>query len=248
MFDLSGKIALVTGASGSLGGPIAIALAEAGADVACHYHSNRDKIDELVATITGTGRRSVGIQADLTVPEQAESLVVKTVAELGDVNILVNNAGISRDALLVRQSPEHVEEIIRHNLNSMFYITNHAARIMAKNRWGRLIHMGSVVTYMGSHAQSAYAASKAGVMGMSRAIAREMGGRGITSNVVAPGLISAGMTDNMSPGRKEQLMPLIALGRTGDVREVAAAVVFLASEEAGYITGTVLHVNGGMYM
>jgi 3-oxoacyl-[acyl-carrier protein] reductase len=248
MFDLGGKVALVTGASGSLGWPISKALAGAGADVACHCYKNREKVDSLASEIRGMGRKSTVIQADLTDAAKAEWVIEQTVKELGNIHILVNNAGISKDSLLIKHTPELVDEILRNNLISMFYITQPAARIMAKNRWGRLIHIGSVVTYMGSHAQSAYAASKAGVMGMSRGIAREMGRRGITSNVVAPGFISAGMSEAMSDLRKEQLMPLIAVGRTGRVEEVAAAVVFLASEEAGYITGTVLHVNGGMYM
>ncbi len=248
MFDLSGKVALVTGSSGSLGRPIAKALAEAGADVACHYHRNRESAEELQNGIKAIGRKSVILQGDLTKSDEAEHIVEETVEHLGDLHILINNAGISREALFIRQPPELVEEVLRNNLVSMFNVTRDASKIMAKNRWGRLIHMGSVVTYMGSTAQSAYAASKAGIMGMSRALAREFGGRNITSNVIAPGLISAGMSDEMSEDRKKVLMPVIALGRMGKVEEVAGTAVFLASEEAGYITGTVLHVNGGLYM
>jgi len=248
MFDLSGKVALVTGSSGSLGHVIAKALGDAGADVACHYFKNRETAEETSKAIHAMGRNSALIQGDLTRLEEGERVVDETVKELGNLHILVNNSGISRQALFIRQPADLISEVLKNNLESMFFISQAAARVMAKNRWGRLIHLGSVVTYMGSTAQSAYAASKAGAMGMSRAIARELGARNITSNVVAPGLISTGMTEEMTEDRRNVLLPLIALGRTGTAAEVAGTVVFLASEEAGYITGTVIHVNGGLYM
>ncbi len=247
-FDLDGKTALVTGASGSLGQPIARALAEAGADVACHYNTNQESISKLVEEIKALGRNAAALQADLTEPGEAARLVRETIDALGSLSILVNNAGVSREALIIRQSPELVQEVLRTNLETMFFMSQAAAKTMTKQRWGRLIHIGSVVTYMGSTAQSAYAASKAGVMGMSRAIARELGSRNITSNVIAPGLIDAGMADAMSEERRKFLMPFIAAGRMGRVEEVAGAVVFLASDIASYITGTVLHVNGGLHM
>jgi len=248
MFDLTGKIALVTGSSGSLGRAIAIALAEAGADVACHYHTNRGSAEALAGEILRMGRRSVLVQGDLRDPDVAERIVDETVKALGDLHILINNAGVNRECLLIRMDPGHVEGVLETNLASMMHVARAAARRMAKNRWGRLIHLGSVVAHLGSTAQVAYAASKAGVEGMSRAIAREMGPRNITSNVLAPGLISAGMSNEITDERRDILTRIIALGRTGEAREVAAAAVFLASEEAGYITGTVLHVNGGMHM
>jgi len=248
MFDLSGKVALVTGSSGSLGGTIAKSLALAGADVACHYHERPEPAAALVDEIVGMGRRSVLLQGDLSDPEEAERVVEEAVAQLGTLHILVNNAGVNREALLIRQTPQLVEEVLRSNLASMLYMSRAAAKVMAKQRWGRLIHLGSVVAHTGSTAQAAYAASKAGIEGMSRAIARELGPRNVTSNVLAPGFISGGMSERMSEERRALLLAYIALGRTGEVEEVAAGAVFLASEEAGYITGTVLHVNGGMYM
>jgi len=248
MFDLSGKCVLVTGSSGSLGHVIAHSFAAAGADVACHYFKNRDAAEETAKAIGELGRKSVSICGDLTITEEAERVIDETVEKLGNLHVLVNNAGVSKQGLFIRQGPELIGEVLKNNLESMFFISKAAARVMAKNRWGRLIHLGSVVTYMGSTAQSAYAASKAGAMGMSRAIARELGGRNITSNVVAPGLIDTGMTDAMSDERRKVLMPFIAVGRTGTAEEVAATCVFLASEEASYITGTVIHVNGGLYM
>jgi 3-oxoacyl-[acyl-carrier protein] reductase len=175
-------------------------------------------------------------------------MVDQVVEKLGNLHILVNNAGVNRESLLIRQKPELVKEVLAKNLESMIYTSRAASRIMAKNKWGRLIHIGSVVAHTGNTAQVAYAASKAGINGMSRAIAREMGLRNITSNVIAPGFLSSGMTERISGERKEELMKYIALNRTGTAREVACAVVYLASEEAGYITGAVLHINGGLNM
>ncbi len=248
MFDLSGKVALVTGSSGSLGGTIARSLAGAGADVACHYHEHAEPAAALMDEIIGMGRRSVLLKGDLSEPQEAERVVEEAVAQLGALHILVNNAGVNREALLIRQTPQLVEEVLKNNLSSMLYMSRAAARVMARQRWGRLIHLGSVVAHTGSTAQAAYAASKAGIEGMSRAIARELGPRNVTSNVLAPGFISGGMSERMGEERRALLLAYIALGRTGEVEEVAAGAVFLASEEAGYITGTVLHVNGGMYM
>lgn len=248
MFDLSDKKALVTGASGSLGKEIAIALAEAGADVACHCFKNREAAEELRKRIENLGRKSIVVQADLTDASEAERVVRETVEGLGDLHILVNNAGVNRQSLFLRQKPGMAEDVLINNLATQIHVAQSAARVMAKNKWGRLIHMGSVVAHMGSIAEVSYASSKAGVEGMSRGIARELGGRNVTSNVVAPGFISAGMAHEMSDERREYFMKLIALGRTGEPRDVAAAVVFLACEEANYITGAVLHVNGGMYM
>jgi 3-oxoacyl-[acyl-carrier protein] reductase len=248
MFDLSGKVALVTGASGSLGRAIALALAGAGADIACHYHTRQEEAERVASEVRAIGRRSVVLTADLRDAQQAEKLVDQTVEQLGNLHILVNNAGVNREALLIRQTSELIDEVFGNNLASMLHVAAAAARKMAKNHWGRMIHIGSVVAHTGSTAQAAYAASKAGVEGMSRAIAREMGGRNITSNVLAPGLIEGGMSEHMSDDRRQQLMAFIALGRTGTPEEVGAAAVFLASEEASYITGTVLHVNGGLFM
>lgn len=248
MFDLSGKIALVTGSSGSIGREIAIALAERGADIACHYFSNREAAESLLLRVRELGVNGVIVQGDLTIHGDADRAVAETVDNLGNIHILVNTAGINRESLLIRQKPELVKDILAVNLESMLYTSRAASRIMARNKWGRLIHMGSVVAHTGSTAQVAYAASKAGVNGMSRAIAREMGARNITSNVIAPGFISSGMTGDMSDERKEELMKYITINRTGTSREVACAVVYLASEEAGYITGAVIHINGGLYM
>lgn len=248
MFDLTGKIALVTGASGSIGRVITLGLASAGADVACHYHTRKDEAAKLADEVRGLGRRSIAIQADLTDGSQADRIVDEVVEALGDLNILVNNAGVGREGLLFRESPEVVREVLQTNLASMLFMSRAAGRRMAKNRWGRLIHMGSVISHSGLAGVSTYAASKAGVEGMSRAIARELGNRNVTSNVLAPGFIDVGMTESMSGELQNELMQYIALGRKGTAEEIAAAAVYLASEEAGYITGAVLHVNGGLQM
>jgi 3-oxoacyl-[acyl-carrier protein] reductase len=248
MFELSGKAALVTGASGSLGRAISLALADAGADIACHYNSRRESAEELASKIRELGRKAVTIQADLTDASDCEKLVEKVVEALGDINILVNNAGMSHEALLFRESPEEIEKVLRTNLASMLFMSRAAARRMVKSRWGRLIHMGSVIAHSGFAGISVYAASKSGVEGMSRALAREFGPRRVTSNVLAPGFIDVGMTESMSDGLQKQLMQYIALGRKGTADEIGAAAVYLASEEAAYVTGTVLHVNGGLQM
>ncbi len=248
MFDLTGKVALVTGASGSLGEAISLSLAGAGADVACHYHTNEKAARKTVESVKGMGRRSLLLQADVRVGEEADRLIKQVVEGLGDLHILINNAGVNRESLLIRQSPELVKEVLESNLAGMLLLSRAAARKMAKNRWGRLIHMGSVVAHTGLTGQAAYAASKAGIEGMSRAIARELGPRNVTSNVLAPGFIDVGMSEGMSDKLQEELMQYIALGRKGTAGEVGAAVVFLSSEEAGYITGAVLHVNGGLQM
>jgi 3-oxoacyl-[acyl-carrier protein] reductase len=248
MFDLSGKIALVTGASGSLGSAISVALAEAGADVACHYHTRQESAERVAARVRELGRRSIVLAADLSNPSEADRMVDETIEKLGDLHILVNVAGINRETLLVRQTPDLVQDVINCNLASMLYVARAASRKMAKNRYGRLIHISSVVAHTGSTAQVVYAASKAGIEGMSRAIAREMGGRNITSNVVAPGFLEGGMSDKMSDERKAELKGYIALGRAGKIEEITPAVVFLAGDEAAYITGAIIHVNGGMFM
>jgi 3-oxoacyl-[acyl-carrier protein] reductase len=227
---------------------MALAVGSAGADIACHYHTNRAAAEGIAAKLVAMGRKAVVLGADLSNPDEAEKLVEQTVDSLGDIHILVNNAGVNREALLIRETPELVNEVMTVNLVAMLHMSRAATRRMARNHWGRLIHLGSVVAHTGSTAQAAYAASKAGVEGMSRAIAREMGGRNITSNVIAPGFIGGGMSERMSEDRKSELVRFIALGRTGKPEEIGAVAVFLASDEAGYITGEVIHVNGGMFM
>ncbi|HEX9746521.1 MAG TPA: 3-oxoacyl-ACP reductase family protein [bacterium] len=248
MFDLTGKIALVTGASGGIGLAVAMELAKAGADIACHYNSNENAARGLAVEIENTGRKAFIYQADLSNADSADKLVEETCDDLGDLHILINNAGVNREALLIRQTPELVQDVLMSNLASMLYLSRAAARRMAKNHWGRLIHMGSVVAHTGSTAQAAYSASKAGIEGMSRAIARELGPRNVTSNVIAPGYIDAGMSYEMSEERQTELYKYIALGRKGTAMDVAAAALYLSSEEAGYITGAVIHVNGGLNM
>ncbi|HDS30158.1 MAG TPA: 3-oxoacyl-ACP reductase FabG [Firmicutes bacterium] len=248
MFDLSGKNALVTGASGAIGSAIAFALAEAGADIACHFNSNRDSAEKLADSIRKLGRKACVVQANLTKSGECDTLVDNVVDELGEIHILVNNAGVNRESLLFRESPDEITGVLEANLASMIYMSKAVGRRMAKERWGRLIHIGSVIAHSGFSGVSVYAASKAGIEGMSRALARELGHRNVTSNVLAPGFIDVGMTESMSEGLQTRLMQYIALGRKGTAREIAAAAVYLASEEAGYVTGAVLHVNGGLQM
>jgi len=244
MFDLSGMTALVTGASGGIGSAIARALAGQGARLALSG-SNADKLQDFRETLGGD---HVALPCDLSDGAAVDALVGQAVAGLGRLDILVNNAGVTRDNLAMRMKDEEWEEVIRINLQAAFRLCRAAARPMMKARFGRIVSITSVVGATGNPGQANYAASKAGLVGMSKALAQELASRQITVNCVAPGFIRSAMTDILPEAQKTSLLGRIPAGDLGTGEDIGAAVVYLASREAGYVTGQTLHVNGGMAM
>ncbi len=249
MFDLTGRTALVTGASRGLGRAIAVALARQGADVAVNYRGNAAAADEVVAEITGLGRRAVAVQGDTSGGREAcEAIVSAALEGLGSLHILVNNAGITRDNLLMRMDAAEWDDVIGTNLSGPFWMTRAIARPMLKAKAGRIINMSSAAGRMGNPGQANYAAAKAGLIGLTKTTARELASRGITCNAIAPGLIATDLTADMPEAATEALKGLTPLGYIGSVDDVAAAAVYLASDEARYVTGQVLGVDGGIVM
>jgi len=244
MFDLSGQSALVTGASGGIGDAIARAFHRQGAAVVVAGRRGA-ALDALVAEL---GERAHALTADLADPGAPDRLVREAEAATGAIDILVNNAGITRDALALRLRDEDWQAVIDVNLTAAFRLTRAALRGMVRRRRGRVIAIASVVGVAGSPGQANYAAAKAGLIGMAKSLAAEVATRGITVNCIAPGLITTGMTESLSDEQRARIGAAIPMGRFGDAGDVAAAAVFLASTEAGYITGQTLHVNGGMAM
>ncbi|MBM3485634.1 MAG: 3-oxoacyl-[acyl-carrier-protein] reductase [Alphaproteobacteria bacterium] len=244
MFSLDGRRALVTGASGGIGGAIAEALHARGATVVL---SGR-KSAELEALAARLGARAHVAVADLADPAAADALVKAADSAAGGIDILVNNAGLTRDGLMVRMKDEDFEAVLAVNLGAAFRLSRAVLRGMMRQRWGRVVSITSIVGQTGNPGQANYAASKAGIVGMSKALAAEVAARGITVNCVAPGFIATAMTDAIPAESRERLTAHIPCGRLGAPRDVAAAVVYLASEEASYVTGQTLHVNGGMAM
>ena len=244
MFDLSGKRALVTGASGGIGREIAKALAAAGATVA--LSGTRVEALETVAAEIGAG--SPVLPCNLSDLAAVDQLVPQAEAALGGIDILVNNAGITRDNLFMRMKDEEWDSVIAVNLTAAFHLTRGVLRGMMKQRFGRIIGISSVVGVVGNPGQGNYAASKAGLIGMSKALAYEVASRNITVNTIAPGFIASAMTDELNDKQRESILATIPAARLGTGEEVAAAAVFLASDAAGYITGHTLNVNGGMVM
>ena len=244
MFDLSGKSALVTGASGGIGGAIARALHAQGAKVALSG-TRREALDALKAEL---GERAIVTPADLGDPTAAEPLVKAVEAELGALDILVNNAGLTRDTLAMRMSEEDWQTVLNVNLAAAFRLSKACLRGMMKRRWGRIIGITSIVGVTGNPGQANYAAAKAGMIGMTKALAAEVASRNITANCIAPGFIATPMTDALSEEQRKKLLERIPAARLGAVADIAGAAVYLASEEAAYVTGQTLHVNGGMAM
>ncbi|MBL8832954.1 MAG: 3-oxoacyl-[acyl-carrier-protein] reductase [Rhodospirillales bacterium] len=244
MFSLEGKCALVTGASGGIGGAIAQALAAAGAKVAL----SGTRVEPLEALKAKIGERAVVCPGDLGDAAATEKLFKDAEAALGQVDILVNNAGLTRDGLAMRMKDDDWQKVIDVNLSAGFRLSRAALRGMMKRKWGRIVGITSIVGVTGNPGQANYAAAKAGMIGMSKALAQEVASRGITVNCVAPGFIVSPMTDALTDDQKTRLLGGIPLGRMGTSEEIAAAVVYLASEQAAYVTGQTLHVNGGMAM
>ena len=244
MFDLTGKTALVTGASGGIGGAIAKKLHEAGATVGL----SGTRVAPLEALAAELGERAHVLPCNLSDGAEVDALPKQAIEAMGSVDILVNNAGITRDQIFMRMSDEEWQSVIDVNLTSSMRLCRGVMRPMMKARWGRIINISSVVGATGNGGQANYAASKAGLVGLTKSIAYEVASRGITANAVAPGFIATAMTDKLTDDQKDKINAQIPAARMGTSEEIAAAVLYLASPEGGYVTGTTLHVNGGMAM
>lgn len=247
MFNLTGRVALVTGASQGIGRDTAQALAEAGAKVAVAAR-NEEKLSALVAEIAAKGGEAYAVKMDVADAEQIKAGFKAVLDKFGKLDILVNNAGITRDGLAMRMKAEDWDAVLRTNLTGTHLCIQQALPVMMKARHGRIINLSSVVARSGNAGQANYVASKAGIIGLTKAIAIEIASRNVTVNAVAPGIIETAMTDVLPEKLKEELKGRIPLGRLGSGREIAAAIVYLASDEAAYVTGQVLDVNGGMYL
>jgi len=244
MFDLTGKTALITGASGGIGAEIARALHKQGAVVALSG-TRREALDALAAEL---GERTHVLPADLSQPEEAARLIAEAEAALGKVDILVNNAGLTKDGLAMRMSDADWEKVLNVDLAAPFRLIRAAMKFMLRRKAGRIINIGSIVGTTGNPGQANYCAAKAGLIGLTKSLAQEVASRGITVNLVAPGFIETPMTDALTDAQRADLSGKIPLGRLGTPKDIAAAVVYLAAEEAGWVTGATLHVNGGMAM
>ena len=245
---LDHKVVLVTGGSRGIGRAVALACAREGANVIINYAGNAKAAQEVVEKINDMGRRALAVQADVSKSEDVERLVQEALDDFGRIDVLVNNAGITRDNLIMRMKEEDWDAVLATNLKGVFLCTKAVTKGMMKQRSGRVINMTSVVGVMGNAGQANYAAAKAGVIGLTKATAKELASRGITVNAIAPGFINSEMTEVLSENVKEAMVKDIPLGKMGEAEDVAEATVFLASDSARYITGQVLHVDGGMVM
>ncbi len=244
---LQDKVALVTGAGQGIGRAVALALAREGASIAvCDV--NAETAEAVAQEVRDLGPRAAAQQGDISKASDADGAVKATVEQMGRLDILVNNAGVTRDGLLLRMSEEDWDHVLTINLKGTFLCSRAAARVMSKQRWGRIINVASVIGIRGNAGQANYAASKAGVIGLTKSLAREFASRGITANAVAPGFIRTAMTDVLSDAVKEQILAQIPLGALGQPEDVAAVITFLAGEGAGYVTGQVIAIDGGMAM
>jgi 3-oxoacyl-[acyl-carrier protein] reductase len=246
MSGLEGRVALVTGASRGIGAAIAARLAADGAAVVVNYSGSKDAALAVVDAIVAEGGRAVAVQADVSDPTDCVSLVDAAIAEYGRLDVLVNNAGITRDGLVVRMSDDDWDAVIGLNLSGVFFMTRAATKVMMKARSGSIINISSVVGIAGNAGQANYSAAKAGVIGLTRSVARELAGRNVRCNAVAPGFIETDMTASLDESQRAAIASGVALGRFGSAADVASAVAFLAGDEASYVTGQVLAVDGGM--
>ena len=248
MIDLSGKSAVVTGGSRGIGRAIAIRLATQGADVAFSYRGNEAAAKETAAAIEALGRKALPVQADVSDPAAADALVKAALEAFGKIDILVNNAGVTRDDLIMRMSLEDWRTVLETNLFGAFYVTKAVTRPMLKAKGGRIINITSVSGQAGQTGQANYSSAKAGLIGLTKATARELASRSITCNAVAPGFVLTELTQDLPENLMKQLTDATPLGRFGTTEEIASAVAFLASDEAAFITGQVLGVDGGLVM
>jgi len=248
MGKLDGKSAIVTGASRGIGKDIALYLAKEGAKVAVNYSGSKDRADAVVEEIKASGGEAFAIQASVDKADDVQNLISSTLEQFGSVDILVNNAGITRDNLLMRMKEQEWDDVLNTNLKGVFLCTKAVTRQMMKQRAGRIINITSIVGVSGNAGQANYVAAKAGVIGLTKSSAKELASRNITVNSVAPGFITTDMTDALPEDIKSQMLSQIPLAKFGNPLDIAKAVAFLASEDANYITGQTIHVNGGMYM
>lgn len=246
MFDLSGKTALVTGGSRGIGRAIATALASHGASVMVNYVRNAPAAEETVAALRALGVRAEAVQGDVAIPEGAVRIVQATVEVFGRLDILVNNAGVTHDDLVLRLDQDDWDLVLNTNLRGTFFCTKTALRGMIRQRWGRIINVTSVAGLVGNAGQANYSAAKAGIIGFTKAVAKEVANRNITVNAIAPGFVETEMTRDLTEQQREAILRQIPAGRTGRPEDVAPAAVFLASEEAAYVNGHVLTVDGGL--
>ncbi|MDQ0217112.1 3-oxoacyl-[acyl-carrier-protein] reductase [Peribacillus cavernae] len=245
---LNGKAALVTGASRGIGREIALELARQGANIAVNYSGSEAKANEVVTEIKALGREAFAVQCNVSNAESVTNMVKSVIEEFGSLQILVNNAGITRDNLLMRMKEEEWDDVINTNLKGVFLCTKAVSRQMMKQRSGRIINIASIVGISGNPGQANYVAAKAGVIGLTKTTAKELASRGITVNAVAPGFISTDMTDKLTEEVREAMLQQIPLARFGDPADVAGVTAFLASDTSAYMTGQTLHVDGGMVM
>lgn len=246
--ESSSRVAIVTGAARGIGRATAIRLAEKGVNVVVNYQSNEAAANETVQIASGKGVQAVAVAADVSKPEDARRLVETAIARFGKVDILVNNAGITRDQLLVRMSDDDWDAVLDTNLKGAFMCTRAALRSMIRQRWGRIVNISSIAGVMGNPGQANYSAAKGGLIALTRTTAREVASRRITVNAIAPGFIETDMTRKLGEGRQDELLKMIPLGYCGKPEDIANVVAFLASDEAHYITGQVLNVDGGAVM
>jgi len=248
MFDLTGKVALVTGGSRGIGRAIALGLAEQGARVAVNYVSNAAAADEVVQAIGARGHEAMAIQGDVSKADDAKRIVDESIAKYGSLHILVNNAGQTADDLLLRMSEDAWDTVMAVNLRGAYLCTKAALRPMIRQRWGRIINVSSVAGLVGNPGQANYAAAKAGLIGFTKSVAKEVASRNVTANAIAPGLVKTEMTAGLTEAQQQAVLGFVPLGRWATPEEIAPSAVFLASEEARYITGAVLAIDGGLVM
>ena len=245
IMNLEGQTALITGAGRGIGKTIALKLAECGADIV--LADMNPEVAEVLLEVESLGRKCLTFETDVTDFDAIDAMVKKIIEELGSIHILVNNAGITQDNLFMRMKPEQWAKVIDVNLNGVFNVTKAVIRPMVKQRMGKIINISSVVGFTGNPGQVNYSSTKSALVGFTKSLAREVGARGVTVNAVAPGFIDTAMTQALNESQQELILQQIPLGRMGGPADIANAVSFLVSEDASYITGTILHVNGGMY-